>query len=178
MEVCMTTEMVILSPHPPRRPLTHLSVYDSRDELERFVTESKSGFISLNTDKTRPTRLEKVRSVSTRRTRLSPCLNPFPVLSMSSFPLSQLSTSCERIQFPQDVDLKEHIFVRTSSEIQNLSHTNEVMRNDCDTIFVMLSTPSRKRGISVDEIFCCSHHRPGPPSLSPTLLIVPGYFKN
>ena len=34
--------------------------------------------------------------------------------------------------------------MRTSTELQNLSHTNELMGNDGDTIFAMVRTPSIK----------------------------------
>ena len=34
--------------------------------------------------------------------------------------------------------------MRTSIELQNLSHTNELMGNDGDTIFAMVRTPSIK----------------------------------
>jgi hypothetical protein len=37
--------------------------------------------------------------------------------------------------------------MRTSSELQNLSHTNELMGNDRDTIFAMVCTPSSTRGL-------------------------------
>ena len=42
---------------------------------------------------------------------------------------------------------KDHTFKRTSSELQNLSHTNELMGNDRDTIFAMVCTPSSTRGL-------------------------------
>ena len=42
---------------------------------------------------------------------------------------------------------KDQTFKRTSSELQYLSHTNELMGNDRDTIFAMVCTPSSTRGL-------------------------------
>jgi hypothetical protein len=42
---------------------------------------------------------------------------------------------------------KDHTFKRTSSELQNLFHTNELMGKHRDTIFAMVCTPSRTRGL-------------------------------
>ena len=39
--------------------------------------------------------------------------------------------------------------MRTSSEFQNLSRTNEVMGNDRDVIFTMVCTPSNTRGLDL-----------------------------